>query len=131
MQSTVYSCHRVIGSGLVALGFTTSSFAVLTQGHRLILIDFSANTNCCTVDFTSHGTPVGVASGNLWLVRLATFTLQPMAHTNHKFPAATATGIPCEVKLTVHTGPGEKAEWRNGRIAEWQNRCIPPTRNRK
>ena len=42
-----------------------------------------------------------VAEGNLWLVRLATFTLQPMEHTNHKFPAATATGIPCEVKSTV------------------------------
>ena len=22
-------------------------------------------------------------------------------HTNHKFPAATATGVPCEVKSTV------------------------------
>ena len=40
-----------------------------------------------TVDFTSQGTPVGVAAGNLWLVRLATFTLQPMEQTNHKFPA--------------------------------------------
>ena len=39
-----------------------------------------------------------VAVGNLWLVWLATFTLQPMAHTNHKFPDATATGVPCEVK---------------------------------
>ena len=53
------------------------------------------------VDFTSDGTPVGVASGNLWLVRLATFILQPMEHTNHKFPAATATGVPSEVKSTV------------------------------
>ena len=34
-----------------------------------------------TVDFTSDGTPVGVASGNLWLVRLAIFILQPMEHT--------------------------------------------------
>ena len=25
-----------------------------------------------------------------------------MEHTNHKFPAATATGVPCEVKSTVH-----------------------------
>ena len=56
-----------------------------------------------TVDFTSDGTPVGVAAGNLWLVRLATFILQPMEHTNHKFPAATATGVPSEVKSTVHT----------------------------
>ena len=51
--------------------------------------------------FTSHGMPVGVAAGNLWLVRLATFTLQPMEHTNHKFPTATGTGVPCEVKSTV------------------------------
>ena len=28
------------------------------------------------------------------------FTLQSMAHTNHKF-AATAMGVPCEVKSTV------------------------------
>ena len=54
-----------------------------------------------TVDFTSHGTPVGVAAGNLWLVWLATYTLQPMEHTNHKFPAAMATAVPCEVKLIV------------------------------
>ena len=45
--------------------------------------------------------PVGVASGNLWLVRLATFIMQPMEHTNHKFPAAMATGVPSEVKSTV------------------------------
>ena len=38
---------------------------------------------------------MGVAVGNLWLVQLATFTLQSMEHTNHKFPAATATGVPC------------------------------------
>ena len=57
----------------------------------------------CTVivDFTSDGTPVGVATGNIWLVQLATFILQPMEHTNHKFPAATATGVPSEVKSTV------------------------------
>ena len=49
---------------------------------------------------------VAVAVGNLWLVWLATLkkkiTLQPIAHTNHKFPAATAMGVPCEVKSTVH-----------------------------
>ena len=45
--------------------------------------------------------PVGVAVGNLWLVWLVTFTLQPMEHTNHKFPTATVTGVPCEVKSTV------------------------------
>ena len=44
---------------------------------------------------------MGVAAGNLWLVRLATFILQPMEHAKHKFPAATATGVPCEVKSTV------------------------------
>ena len=44
---------------------------------------------------------MGVAAGNLWLVLLATFILQPMEHTNHKFPAATATGVPSEVKSTV------------------------------
>ena len=55
----------------------------------------------CTVDFTSDGTPVGVALGNLWLVRLAIFILQPMEHTNHIFPAATTTGVPSEVKSTV------------------------------
>ena len=50
---------------------------------------------------------MGVASGNLWLVRLATYILQPMEHTNHKFPTATATGVPCEVKSTVYkTGEG-------------------------
>ena len=47
---------------------------------------------------------MGVAAGNLWLVRLATFILQPMEHTNHKFPAATATGVPSEVKSTVIVG---------------------------
>ena len=46
---------------------------------------------------------MSVAAGNLWLVWLATFILQPMEHTNHKFPAATATGVPCEVKSTVQT----------------------------
>ena len=44
---------------------------------------------------------MGVVVGNLWLVWLATFTLQPMEHTNHKFPAATARGVPCEVKSTA------------------------------
>ena len=47
---------------------------------------------------------MGVAAGNIWLVRLATFILQPMEHTNHKFPAATATGVPFEVKSTVLLG---------------------------
>ena len=44
---------------------------------------------------------MGVAVGNLWLVRLAIFILQPIEHTNHKFPTVTATGVPCEVKSTV------------------------------
>ena len=48
---------------------------------------------------------MGVAAGNIyiWLVRLATFILQPMVRTNHKFPAATATGVPSEMKSTVLT----------------------------
>ena len=29
------------------------------------------------------------------------YILQPMEHTNHKFPAATAMGVPSEVKSTV------------------------------
>ena len=45
---------------------------------------------------------MGIAVENLWLVQLATFILQSMEHTNHKFPAATATGVPSEVKSTVH-----------------------------
>ena len=28
-------------------------------------------------------------------------TWQPMAHTNNKFPAAMAAGVPCEMKSTV------------------------------
>ena len=75
---------------------TTSSIVLLPQGHRPTAYHFLS-----TVDFTSDGTPVGVAAGNLWLVWLATFILQPMEHTNHKFPAATATGVPSEVKSTV------------------------------
>ena len=41
---------------------------------------------------------MGLAAGNLWLMQLATFILQPM---DHKFPAATAAGVPSEVKSTV------------------------------
>ena len=73
-----------------------------------------------TVDFTSDGTPVGVAAGNLWLVRLATFILQPMEHTNHKFPVATATGVPSEVKSTV-----PDIQW--SRLVQWNRHpqsCI-------
>ena len=40
----------------------------------------------------------------LTLVRLATFILQPKEQTNHKFPAAMATGVPSEVKSTVRSG---------------------------
>ena len=43
---------------------------------------------------------MGVAAGNLGLVRLAIYTLQPMEHTNHTFPAAMAMGVPCEVRST-------------------------------
>ena len=31
--------------------------------------------------------------GNVWLVKLAHFTLQPMANTNHKFPAMGGTHL--------------------------------------
>ena len=55
-----------------------------------------------TVDFTSDGMPLGIAAGNLWLVRLATWSI----YKNHKFPAVTATGVPCEVKSTVATASG-------------------------
>ena len=75
--------------------------------HLFTLFVWTKHHRLPTVNLTSQGTPVGVAAGNLWLgnlwlVRLATFTLQPMEHTNHKFPAATATDVPCEVKSTVH-----------------------------
>ena len=36
--------------------------------------------------------------------------LQPMEHTNHKFPAATATGVPSEVKSTVHRYGGRRRD---------------------
>ena len=70
---------------------------------------------------------MGVAAGNLWLVRLAIFILQPMEHTNHTFPAATATGVPCGAGRKSgmaewrNGGIGGMAEWRNGGIAEWRN----------
>ena len=59
---------------------------------------------------------MAVAAGNLWLVRLATFILQPMEHTNHKFPAATATGVPSEVKSTVQCISGwlSRGDKKNG-----------------
>ena len=57
--------------------------------------------NPVTVDFTSHGTPVAVAAGNLWLVCSMGCNVNVANRTNHKFPAATPTGVPCEVKSTV------------------------------
>ena len=56
-----------------------------------------------TVDFTSHGTPVAVAAGNLWFVCSIGCNINVANRTNHKFPAATPTGVPSEVKSTVHT----------------------------
>ena len=54
-----------------------------------------------TVDFTSHGTPVAVAAGNLWFVCSIGCNINVANCTNHKFPAATPTGVPSEVKSTV------------------------------
>ena len=54
-----------------------------------------------TVDFTSHGTPVAVAAGNLWFVFSIGCNVNVANRTNHKFSAATPTGVPCEVKSTV------------------------------
>ena len=36
--------------------------------------------------------------GNLWLIKLTNFTLQPTPRTSRKFPSTGATGIPIEVK---------------------------------
>ena len=55
----------------------------------------------CTVDFTSDGTPVAVAAGNLWFVCFIGCNINVANRTNHKFPAATPTGVPSEVKSTV------------------------------
>ena len=54
-----------------------------------------------TVNFTSHGTPVAVGAGNLWFVCSMGCNINVANHTNHKFPATTPTGVPCEVKSTV------------------------------
>ena len=61
-----------------------------------------------TVDFTSDGTPVVVAAGNLWFVYSIGCNINVANRTNHKFPAATPTGVPSEVKSTVRPweGPG-------------------------
>ena len=72
--------------------------------HNIDRVSYNMHYSCHTqavIQLISLGTPVGVASGNIWLVRLATFILQPMEHTNHKFPAATAMGVSSEVKSTV------------------------------
>ena len=65
-------------------------------GHYL---NFQVNT----VDFTSHGTPVAVAAGNLWFVCSIGCNVNVANRTNHKFPAATPTGVPSEVKSIVLT----------------------------
>ena len=46
-------------------------------------------------------TPVAVAAGNLWFVCSIGCNVNVANRTNHKFPTATPTGVPCEVKSTV------------------------------
>ena len=58
--------------------------------------------NACTVDFTSHGMPVAVAAGNLWLVFSIGCNVNVANRTNHNFPPATPTGVTYEVKSTVY-----------------------------
>ena len=53
------------------------------------------------VDFTSDGTPVAGAAGNLWFVCSIGCNINVANCTNHKFPTATPTGVPSEVKSTV------------------------------
>ena len=47
---------------------------------------------------------MAVAAGNLWFVCSIGCNINVANHTNHKFPAATLTGIPSEVKSTVLEG---------------------------
>ena len=47
---------------------------------------------------------MAVTAGNLWFVCAIGCNVNVANHTNHKFPTATPTGIPCEVKSTVATG---------------------------
>ena len=54
------------------------------------------------VDFTSDGMPVAVAAGNLWFVCSIGCTISVANRTSHKFPTATPTGVPSEVKSTVY-----------------------------
>ena len=42
-----------------------------------------------------------IAAGNLWFVCAIGCNVNVANHTNHKFPAATPMGVPCEVKSTV------------------------------
>ena len=64
------------------------------------------NLTIHTVDFTSHGTPMAVAAGNLWFVCSIGCNINVANRTNHIFPNVTPTGVPCEVKSTVHiSGP--------------------------
>ena len=58
-------------------------------------------TALSTVDITSHGTPVTVTAGNLWYVCSIGCNVNVANRTNHKFPAAMPTGVPCEVKSAV------------------------------
>ena len=65
---------------------------ILVYGHRTFELPPTV---------TSHGTPVAVAVGNLWFVCAIGCNVNVASLTNHKFPTATPTGVPCEVKSTV------------------------------
>ena len=45
---------------------------------------------------------MAVAAGNLWFVCSIGCNINVANRTNHKFPTATPTGVPSEVKSTVH-----------------------------
>ena len=45
---------------------------------------------------------MAIAAGSLWFVWAIDRNVNVANRTNHKFPAATATGVPCEVKSTVN-----------------------------
>ena len=80
----------------------------LARRPCLIHIYCTTTAVCTTVGFTSHGTPVAVAAGNLWFVCAIGCSVNLANRTNHKFPAATALGVPCEVKSTACTSSSDR-----------------------
>ena len=58
----------------------------LMADHKMAKVDQSAL--CIKVKRMWIPMPLASVIGNLWSVRVASFTLQPMASTNHKFPTA-------------------------------------------